>query len=225
MILGQVLGLVLGFADYITEGMFRTTDEAKTKFISFAAGVSVSYLFLILMPEIYSGALEINRFLFFSVLIGFATFHLLEKHIRQKETWHDYKKHHELIHEVMSFVYFLVVGFVIVKLLEYNVTHGILLFIPLLFHIVIDSLPKKVTKHHMLRAFFSSAPFIGALAGSFIASNKLIDLSLLGLVGGALLYTVVRESLPRERDGKPIYFVVGVLAFTVLILFLWNGFN
>tara|TARA_Y100000310_G_C20399049_1_gene676516 strand:+ start:134 stop:811 length:678 start_codon:yes stop_codon:yes gene_type:complete len=225
MILGPLLGLILGFADYATEGLFRKTNEAKMKFISFAAGISVSYVFLILLPEIYTGASAISPLLFFPVLIGFALFHLLEKFIRQHHSWHHYKKEHELVHEILSFLYFFVVGFVIAKLAKYGMEGALLLFVPLFFHIIIDSLPKKVTKHQLLRAFFASSPFLGSIAGSFVETSRAVNVSLLGIVGGALLYIIVRESLPKERDGKPMYFLVGLLSFTVLILFLWNGFN
>jgi len=86
MVLGQVLALILSVVDFFTEGLFSKPSQNKMKFISFAAGVSVSYLFLILLPDIYRGAMNYNKQLFLSILLGFAVFHLIEKYIRQNFT-------------------------------------------------------------------------------------------------------------------------------------------
>ena len=108
------------------------------------------------------------------------------------------------------------------KITEINALNGVLLFIPISLHIIIDSLPRRATKNHYLRALHASSAFLGAVAASFIAIGEAGNIALLGLIGGALLYTVIRESLPREMEGKPLYFITGVLIFTVLIMILWN---
>ncbi len=222
MALGYLLAFVLGIVDFVTEEMFRIPDGKKMRFISFAAGVSVSYLFLILLPEIYIGASSLNPLLFFPLLFGFAVFHLVEKYIRQRNGTRSYTRLHGQVHLVTSFFYSLVVGFVLINLVERDVLQGILLFVPLTFHIAIDSLPKKMTKHYLQKAFFSSAPFIGALLGTIVETTEFMNISLLGIVGGALLYMVVRESLPREREGHPMYFLIGMFLFVDLVLILWN---
>lgn len=222
MVFGQILALVLSLADFFTEGIFSKPNPFKIKFISFAAGVSISFIFLSLMPEIYSGALNINRLLFFSVLFGFAIFHLLEKHIRQHYTRAKFKKEHQIIHSSTSFIYFFVVGFILVKIAESDQIRSILFFIPILFHVVIDSLPRRATKKRHYRALFASSAFLGSIVAIFIDFGTTFNLAILGIIGGALLYTVIREVLPKEREGKPLYFIVGLLLYTVLILFLWN---
>jgi len=161
--------------------------------------------------------------LFLTILFGFGIFHLIEKYIRQNFTGPALRKEHRLIHSSTSFVYFFVVGFLLVKLAESDSgLSSVLLFVPIMLHIVIDSLPRRHTKKHHLRALSASSPFLGAITASFININTIGNVILLGVVGGALLYTVVRESLPRDREGKPLYFVTGLLLFTVLILLLWN---
>ena len=222
MVLGYILALILSTVDFFTEGLFSRPSPSKMKFISFSAGVSISYIFLVLLPEIYSSAIAINRLIFFSVLFGFGLFHLIEKYIRQNFTGPKMRKEHRLVHSTTSFVYFFVVGFILVKLVERGVVGGVLLFIPIMLHIIIDSLPRRHTKKHHMRVLSAGAPFFGALVASFIDIGEVGNISLLGVVGGALLYTVVRESLPREREGRPLYFIIGLLFFTVLILFLWN---
>lgn len=223
MAIGYILAIALSVIDFITEGLFLKASPAKMKFISASAGVSVSYIFLILLPEIYSGSLEISRVLFIAVLLGFGIFHITEKYIRQNFTGPALRKEHRLIHSTTSFVYFFVVGFLLVKLTENNGNlAAFLLFIPIALHIVIDSLPRRHTKKQHLRALSASSPFLGALTASALDIGNIGNIALLGIVGGALLYTVVRESLPRDREGKPLYFIMGLLLFTVLVLLLWN---
>lgn len=223
MVVGHILALILSVVDFFTEGLFSKSSPNKMKFISISAGVSVSYIFLILLPEIYSGALVISKLLFLAILFGFGMFHLIEKYIRQNFTGPALRKEHRLIHSSTSFVYFFVVGFLLVKLADSEGSlSSTLLFIPIMLHIIIDSLPRRHTKKRHLRALSASSPFLGAILASFIDIGAIGNVILLGIVGGALLYTVVRESLPREREGKPMYFLSGLLLFTIVILLLWN---
>jgi hypothetical protein len=223
MVVGLILALTLSVVDFLTEGLFSKASPNKMKFISVSAGVSVSYIFLILLPEIYSRSITINRILFLAVLFGFGIFHIIEKYIRQNFTGPALRKEHRLVHSSTSFIYFFVVGFLLVKLSGTNsALASILLFVPIALHIIIDSLPRRHTKKHYLRAFSASSPFLGAITASFFDVGTVGNVILLGMVGGALLYTVVRESLPRDREGKPLYFITGLLLFTVLILLLWN---
>ena len=222
MVIGYILALILSVVDFFTEGLFSKASPNKMKFISVAAGVSVSYIFLILLPEIYSSAVAINKLLFFAILFGFGIFHIIEKYIRQNFTGPELRKEHRLIHSTTSFIYFFVVGFILVKLSDSNYVHSTLLFIPIILHIIIDSLPRRHTKKYYLRVLSAGSPFFGALIAAFVDVGKIGNVILLGIIGGALLYTVVRESLPRDREGRPLYFIIGLLFFTILILLLWS---
>jgi zinc transporter ZupT len=222
MVIGYILALILSVVDFFTEGLFSKASPNKMKFISVAAGVSVSYIFLILLPEIYSSAVAINKLLFFAILFGFGIFHIIEKYIRQNFTGPELRKEHRLIHSTTSFIYFFVVGFILVKLADSNYVHSTLLFIPIILHIIIDSLPRRHTKKYYLRVLSAGSPFFGALIAAFVDVGKIGNVILLGIIGGALLYTVVRESLPRDREGRPLYFIIGLLFFTILILLLWS---
>lgn len=222
MIAGYLLALILSVVDFFTEGLFSKATHNKMKFISFSAGVSVPYIFLILLPEIYLNAIAINRLMFLSVLFGFGVFHMIEKYIRQNFVGQKLRREHRLMHSAISFVYFYIVGFILVEVTETRILSGLLLFIPIALHIVIDSLPRRTTKSHYLRAISASAPFVGAVTATYINVGVSGNVILLGVIGGALLYTVMRESLPKEIEGKPLYFNIGLLMFTTLILLLWN---
>ena len=59
------LGLValLTIADYISEGKFKNS-KIKEKVVSLGAGISTTYIFLHLFPNLYTGTQELSRFLF-----------------------------------------------------------------------------------------------------------------------------------------------------------------
>ena len=103
MVIGHILALTLSVADFFTEGLFSKTSKNKMKFISFAAGISISYIFLILLPEIYNGGMEYSRLVFIAVLASFGVFHVIEKFIRQNFTGSDLRKEHILVHSGISF--------------------------------------------------------------------------------------------------------------------------
>ena len=50
--LGHILALLLSAVDFYTEGLFSKASPNKMKFISFAAGISIDYIFLVLLPEL-----------------------------------------------------------------------------------------------------------------------------------------------------------------------------
>ena len=43
---------------------------------------------------------------------------------------------------------------------------------------------------------------------------------LYSFISGVILYVIVREVIPKNEKGKPLYFMFGVIAFTILILII-----
>lgn len=209
---------LISIADYFTEGMFVKKSFLKTAFISFSAGVSVVYLLMQLLPEVYFGAVELNRNIALFVLLGFILHHLIEKYIYQhaprRELVRDIRREHVLA----MFVYHSIVGVVLVDLFERNAAEGILFFVPMSFHIVIDNLPKHIIHgSFFVRAFFSGATLIGGLLAFYTKFSRFVDFALLGFMGGVILYFVVRETIPKGGEGKPLFFVLGILVYMIVV--------
>ncbi|MBT4351525.1 hypothetical protein HOD20_03280 [archaeon] len=222
MVFGYILALGLSVIDFITEGMFSKRSVHKPKFVSFSSGLSVSYLLIVLLPGIYISANEFSKLLFLPILFGFGVFHIVEKYISQHFTGGKARKEHNIFHSVVSFTNFFIVGYLLVRASERSMVEGVLLFIPVTFHIVIDSLPKQISKNKFKRALSTSSAFMGAIAAFYINVGDIGNIILFSIVGGSLLYIVIRESIPEHGKGKPMYFTMGLLLFTLLVLMLWN---
>ena len=45
--------------------------------------------------------------------------------------------------------------------------------------------------------------------------------ALIGFVAGVLMFTIFRHSLPMGKEGKPLYFVVGVILYSPIVILSW----
>jgi len=50
-----------------------------------------------------------------------------------------------------------------------------------------------------------------------------IGLGLVSLIAGILLYVIVREFLPEKKEGRPLYFIIGIAVFMGISLLLNNS--
>lgn len=214
-----ILPLIISIIDYFTEGLFIRTSELKEKFISFAAGVSITYLLLELLPTIYRKAFELNYYIIIAVLIGFISHHLVEKYIYQHVPRRKLAKDLKIEHLIFLYAYHFIAGMVIVTLANRGILLSILFFIPILLHIIIDTLPQDILiKRKLAKIFFSSSTFTGGIIAFYFNPQEIFEYVLLGVISGILLYFVVRESIPTDRKGSPFYFVLGVISYGALII-------
>ena len=105
-----------------------------------------------------------------------------------------------------------------------GLTQILLFFMPFLLYIIVETLPQEFEfKNRTFKIFYSLAPLFGAVIG--INSIDLIGSifgELISFVTGTLLYIVIRESLPSDRAEKPLYFIIGVLLYALIIFMTWN---
>ena len=80
-----IFGIILTVVHYFSESIGAHFKKYRVKLVSFSAGVSIAYFFLMLMPEIYGGIESLDKFIFVYILIGFILFHLIEKYLYQHE--------------------------------------------------------------------------------------------------------------------------------------------
>ncbi len=236
-----MLAAILSFISFFQEEFCLYCSLHRKRLISFAAGISVTYIFLVLLPDVYQGTVYLDQRMFLFVLIGFVIFHLIEKHVfqhaRKDELYHELT----IVHQWSLFIYYVLAGIAIVRLVSANVLTGVLFFLPLVFHSAINDIVvhrsheilhekdhklrrharQKRLIHPLRRLFFASATLIGVVLATAFAISAQISFALTGLVAGMLFLLVIRETIPPEKEGDPLFFVIGVLAYTVTIALIW----
>lgn len=223
--LSLTLAAILSFADYVTEHIFSKKLRKNQKLISFSAGVAIAYIVLNLFPEIASYALIDGKKVFLYALFGFVALNLIEQYVYKAIG--SLKKplaYHKSIHVTYFFAYNFFVGMVLVSFASRGLTQTLLFFVPFLLYIIAEILPQEFEfKSSILKVFYSMAPLLGALLGiNFIDFTATISGELISFITGTLLYIVIRESLPSDKAEKPLYFMVGVLFYTLIIVMTWN---
>jgi len=218
------LALLLGVVDYMSEGaLTRRNAFFKERFVSFVAGLSVTYIFLHLFPLVYSGAQSLPRLIFIFMLLGFVTYHLIEKWIYKHVPREKIGKDIEREHAMTLFFYHFSIGIVFISLIRANVLDGLLFFVPVSLHVIVNALPHSHRfQRWSVKAFFSSAPFLGAVLAVVVQIPQIINFALLGVVAGLLLFLEAREVIPKKREGSPLFFILGVLLYGLLIIGSWS---
>lgn len=221
MILSGILAIILGLAQYWSEDFCLKCHTGFRRFISFAAGISISYVFLDLFPKFTEGAAEISELLFLSVLAGFVVFHLIEKYIYLYAPEDKLAGELAIEDSMVSFIYHFFIGILLVQLSGLGITEGLLFFIPIFFFTVISTLPVEASSRESVKIIVSSSTLVGVIFAHYLFNiTQTMFFTLLGFIGGALLFTVIRHSMPFGREGKPFYFFIGVVLYSLLILMI-----
>jgi len=209
------LGLIIILAHFFSDRL----TSVKGSFLSFATGISVTYIFLYLFPEVIAITLA-NSFIF--VLLGFAILRLLEVHAHKHHSVSLMKKELKELHATVFFVYHFFIGIVLFGVISTNLFGGLLFFLPLFFHSTISSaslpeLHERIKGINLFRFVLSLSTLLGILAAILLQIPQVLDTIALGFVTGALLYIVIKDSMPKETKSRPAYFLLGIILYTVLI--------
>lgn len=218
--------LLLSIAQFLSDKINIERSRYRQHLASFAAAISITYLLLSFLPETYAGGFTVLGYL--PLVLGFVAIHLLEKFIYRRFSssgrfsLRRIKTYHDDLHAVIIFSYHLIIGVVLMNFLKADLQKGLLFLPPLLMFTTIGNWSVHhhyVTQNRMLRLVLASATIIGAASAVVFDYKPFLYKILLSFAAGILLFVVVRESLPKEKEGKPLLFILGVMAYTALILF------
>ncbi|MFX0072561.1 MAG: hypothetical protein ACFFAO_15860 [Candidatus Hermodarchaeota archaeon] len=141
------------------------------------------------------------------------------------------------IHYFTDFFYHFIVGILIVALLVIELFSGILFFIFAFFRLIVISgtevsreaysdlgIEIKYQESKKTRIILSSAVFVGVIIGILfellIPVNLEVIYVLYSFISGIILYTIVREVIPEKEKGNILYFLIGVVGFTIIIIII-----
>ena len=217
-----LLAGVLSILHYFSEELSEKVEKFHESLISFSAGLFITQIFLFLLPEFFEGKEFIGNNIFLLLVIGFVFFHATEKYIYQHIKNKD--KLMKDLGEMHAFGFFLdnfVVGMALAFVFQTatNIIFAYVVFASLALHTIASSISlthidRHFNKNTWLNIILSISPLLGALVTSFLNPAKTQYHIIFSFVIGALLYVTIRDMVPKEKEGKVGYFLLGfVISF------------
>ena len=207
-----VIASIMGLADYFGHFISGLAGKSRDNILSFSAGLLISLLFLILVPDLL--LLNGSHIIFLYMLIGFLLMHLAEKYIykhitNKQELLEDLKILHIIGFALDNFL----VGFIIASVLEIDLKLVIYLSIPLFLQMLtssfsLDSIDTRLNDRFS-KILLSLLPLIGAIVGLILEFEAFITSYVLALVLGILFYMIIRDVIPQGEKGNFLFFFIG----------------
>ncbi|MDG6218216.1 MAG: hypothetical protein QCI00_02105 [Candidatus Thermoplasmatota archaeon] len=221
LLLAAFLALVLGLVQFFSEHIVKTCDKYYAHVLSFSAGISVTYVFVHLFPHFSQDVVKTNQLLFVSVLFGFIFVHLIEKYVFQHSSNDLVDDRLGVLNQFTSVFYHIVLGIVIFDFSEQGLLKILLLFVPIIIFTGVSTLPVRHHSSNFVRFFVSLSTLAGVVLAwlLFDTIQGIIQFGLVGFVIGGLLFSVIRHSIPHGKEGKPLFFIIGVALYTPIILY------
>lgn len=207
--LAAAVGLALV---HLLAGRLRFLDVLpRSRWLSFAGGVSVAYVFVHLLPELSETHHRAGDATFLLALAGLALFYGVEQHSAGSQP-----RAFEL--SMVSFaVYNALIGYLLVR-----GEHELLLFtIALGVHFVVNDFGLR--EHHQ-EAYHRVGRWL--LAGAVLAGWGLAQVAelsetavgfVIAFLGGGVILNVLKEELPGERRARFVPFLLGATAYAALL--------
>lgn len=219
-----ILAFVMSAVHFLGEEIEERIGGYRESIVSFSSGVSITYIFVQLMPEFHRIAAGSSELIFLFPLLGFSSIHLLEKYLAKSGLEdEEVRKDYGEIHSTFLFIYHGAIGYLIASLIAENLVSGLLFFLPIILHVAVSSL--SVTELHedfvqrkTVKYAITLAPLLGVLAhrvGGF--TDQFFD-PVFGTVIGMFFYIVIRDSMPRDDQGQPEEYIAGAIIYLSVIL-------
>ena len=218
-----IIAVVLGLVDFFGHRISGLIGDYRDSVLSFSAGLLISLLFLILVPDVIS--LGVTEFLFFFMLIGFLLMHLAEKYIYRHVTdKQELLENLKIVHIIGFGIDNFLIGFIVASLVELDFSVVVTLSAPLLLQMLtssisLDSIDARLNEKYS-KIILSVLPLAGAVLGIILELDHLLTNYVLAFVLGILFYMIIRDVLPQGRKGSSVLFFTG--NFVTILFFLFR---
>lgn len=211
----------------------------RSAWLSFAGGISVSYVFVHVFPELEEaqqaigghGAVSfLEHHAYLIALVGMTLFYGLEHWVSQrkarigssgKETHSWSGKHMFWLHIGTFALYNALVGYLLVY--RESSLHELALYsLAMAFHFLVNDYG-LVARHREVyllkgRWVLAVAVIIGWCAGQWVEVEEAATSMLFAFLAGGVVLNVLKEELPEERQSRLWPFVLGAVLYSSLLL-------
>lgn len=240
ILLTFLLALILFLVHSYSSSYFMKLTKQKYFWLSFSGGISVSYVFIHIFPELSDAQKDIMKmdnplidFLDYHIylisLFGFILFYGLDSAARvskannRKQNNKDYAESKVFLVHIISFaIYNFQIGYFLLHRETPGLESLLFFFVAMATHIMVNdySLRNHFSHYYMNsgRWILSAAVVLGWLSGVFFdVSNLILDIMFAFIAGGMIL-NIIKEELPDERQSKFFGFAAGCVVYSVLLL-------
>ena len=242
-ILGCLLALGLALV-HIFAGRGRWLEAIPNKvWISFAGGISITYIFLDVFPELNRAQSELEEtsfqlagylehHVYLLSLAGLLLFYGLEK-LALKSPLRRYRHHPEpsddpsdygifWVHIFSFSIYNAVLGYLFRESATHGVAECLLLFVALALHFMVNDVGLRQHHPHVYDRFgrwiLAGAIVTGWGIGQAADFNGAAIAAIWALVAGGIILNILKEELPERQSSHFGWFVAGAASYAVILL-------
>ncbi|WP_415383489.1 hypothetical protein [Halosimplex sp. TS25] len=234
-VLPAVLAVALASTHLLARSELFLARLSRGRFLSFAGGVSVAYVFVHVLPEIDDFrkpmnehaliALPTEKEVYLVTMLGFITYYGLEQlaHQSAEQSLDDRPSPGIFRVHVGSYAaYNAIVGYLLFHQEAPGVSNLLLFALALGLHFLLNDVSLEDRHEEAYHRTGRWALAVAVLVGAGVGSVTELDRATLGLLfaflAGGIMLSVVREEVPADREGKFWSFTAGVAVYTAVLL-------
>jgi zinc transporter ZupT len=236
LISAAFLGLVHVFA-----GKLRFLHVVpRSRWLSFAGGTSVAYVFVHLLPELekYQSMLEsktgtallfLDHHAYLIALAGLVAFYGIERSTKQSRketrvaTGQDVSSLKMFWISIAAFAsYNAAIGYLLTSEERRSLSSLFFFTIAIALHFVVNDYALREHHKHLYarygRWLLCAAIIAGAVIGQLAEIRSTVLAVLISFLAGGIILNVLKEELPDERESRFSVFLIGVVGYAGLLL-------
>lgn len=210
----------------------------RSRWLSFAGGVSVTYVFLHILPELSAGQEAFSEergkviamlahHAYLIALAGLVAFYGLERMAvsnRKREGGREEKTNMQTfwIHVASYAMYNAVIGYLLLHRDEQGGMALLWFVVAIGLHFVVNDF--GLWEHHKQRYrtrgrwMLAGAVLVGWLVGMLTEVHETVVVALFAFIAGGIVLNVLKEELPEERQSRFPPFVLGAALYAALLV-------
>ena len=246
MILSSLIGIVLLCLTHLLAKEFRLSGIPRSKWLSVAGGISVTYIFIRALPELKEFQEKFeesagNEFsipgfegvsLFVIALLGLVFFYGLENRAkksvvsaRQPDEGEETEPPGFFWIHVSSFsVYNFIIGYLLLQREDQSIKGTLIYAVAMAFHFIVTDHALEDHFRDLYRKRGRWLLIFFLLLGWIISLVWTIPEFYIGIIfsflAGGVIMNVLKEELPRERESNFLAFFGGIFVYAVILALL-----
>lgn len=244
MVLNSLVAIVMLCSTHIFVNKLQLAGIPRSKWLSVAGGISVTYIFLQAFPELHEyqeHMLEEDMFaipgideieIYLISLLGLTFFYGLENKSR-KSTESDRQPDEGEVEEYMGIfwihvssfaVYNFIIGYLLLQREETSLAQMLIYAIAMSFHLIVTdhSLEDHFSNNYKKRGrwILVAALVAGWATSIFTVIPDIYVGMIFSFIAGGIIMNVMKEELPQERESNLLAFCLGVLGYSIVLIII-----